>query len=757
MNIRDALFFMLWYNNDMRNYAEVIVDIANSNVDKVFDYIVPEDIMVSRGDRVVVPFSGRVLEGIVIDIKENTDCPEDKLKAILRKMDPEPLITEEQLKLAKYIKYEYRTTFAFALRFMFPAHMRGERVKAKTDRMVRLKDGADIEDEIRLCFTKNGKLKAPKRYAFLNAVKNGELEASKWDSSVISKLIEKGVVEETFNKVYRTPYKGRIIENEIIPKLTDAQQHAVDTITNRISQNKKKTILLHGVTGSGKTEVYIRAVKNAIDMGKTAIILVPEISLTPQLYSRFYARFGNSIAVFHSGLSAGERYDEYMRVKNGEAKIVMGARSAVFMPLENIGLIIIDEEHEESYKADNHPPYHAAEIARIRSDINNCVLVLASATPRIESYMKAEYGIYELLELPERVRGLMLPDIKVVDMRNEIMNGNKSVISGALYSAIKDTLAKKEQIMLFLNRRGYAASVQCAACGAVEMCTHCDIPLKYHRSKGMLVCHYCGRTFKYTKECKTCGEPFVRQIGIGTEKVEKEIKELFPEARVLRMDFDTTREKDAHERIYTAFKNGEADILIGTQMIARGLDFDNVTLAAVISADTMLTYGDFRAEERTFSMIEQVGGRAGRKKPGLVIVQTYNPSHYAVRYAALHDYYGMYKAETAHRQKTGKPPFSKVFRMLFIHDSDKKAEEAMEEAKNDILPLIERYNSDILLFAAKPAPIVRLDGKSRYHIVIKVIANKRTKQIKSALCDIWEKHNGRGVMVSFDTDPNDVN
>ena len=741
----------------MEKFAEVIVDIANSNVDRVFDYLIPEGMCLSRGDRVVVPFSGRVIEGIVTDIKDNTDCPADKLKTVARKMDEAPLITEEQLKLAKYIKHEYRTTLAFALRFMFPAHMRGERVKDKTERMIRLSSGADADEELRMCFTVNKKLKAPKRHKLITLLKEGDLRAADCDSAAVSDLIKRGIAQEYFVKVNRTPYKGRLFENEVIPSLTDAQQYAVDSITERVKNGAKKTVLLHGVTGSGKTEVYLRAVKNTLDMGKTAIVLVPEISLTPQLYARFYARFGGNIAVFHSGLSQGERYDEYMRVKSGEAKIVMGARSAIFMPLKNLGLIIIDEEHESSYKADNHPPYHAADIARIRSDINNCVLVLASATPRIESYMKAEYGIYDLIEMPERVRGLMLPEIKIVDMRNEVMNGNASVISGALYNAVKETLAKKEQVMLFLNRRGFAASVQCAACGAVEMCTHCDIPLKYHREKDKLVCHYCGRTFDYSRNCRSCGEPFMRRVGIGTERVEKEIAELFPAARILRMDFDTTREKEAHERIYTSFKNGEADILIGTQMIARGLDFDNVTLAAVILADTMLTYGDFRAEERTFSMIEQVGGRAGRKKPGTVIVQTMNPAHYAIKYAAEHDYYGMYKAETDHRRKTGKPPFSRVFRLLFTHDRDARAEQAMEACKTDILPLIERYKSDILLFAAKPAPIVRLDGKSRYHIILKVIANKNTKHIREELGDIWEKHSRDGVMVSFDTDPNDVN
>lgn len=741
----------------MEKYAEVIVDIANSNVDRVFDYRVPDGMEAARGCRVRVPFNRKMTEGCIIGLKDETDCPPDKLKSIDSLIDDGPIITEEQLKLAEYVRKEYRTTLAFALRFMFPAHMRGQRIHDKKMRMIALTEGCDIEELKRACYTKDGsKVKAKNRLSVLERLETGDAPSRELDAAAVRALIESGAAYAYEVDDFRTPYKTVLAEKHDVT-LTDAQKYAVERITECVAAQEKKTILLHGVTGSGKTEVYIRAIDNTLAMGKSVIVLVPEISLTPQLFSQFAACFPGRVAVFHSGLSAGERYDEWRRVRSGEAQIVLGARSAIFMPLENLGLIIIDEEHEQSYKADNHPPYHAADIARMRSSITNCVLVLASATPRIESYMKARLGIYELISMPERVRGLMLPDIRIVDMRDEILRGNKSVISGELYAAMKQTLERGEQALLFLNRRGYSASVQCTSCGNVVMCSHCDIPLKYHRAQNAMMCHYCGRAFPFSKVCDKCGKPFVKLVGVGTELVEQQVKELFPEAGVLRMDFDTTRAKEAHQNIYTAFKNHEADILIGTQMIARGLDFDDVTLAAVISADTMLSYGDFRAEERTFSMIEQVGGRAGRKKKGQVIVQTYNPAHYAIRFAAEHDYCGMYEREISERRVSGKPPYSQVFRLLFAHENEQKAEELLRSVEQEILALIEGYQSDILLFVAKPAPVVRLDGKARYHILLKVLRNKRTKEIRQKLYDIWECNNKKGVQVSFDIDPNDVN
>ncbi|MBQ9942311.1 MAG: primosomal protein N', partial [Christensenellaceae bacterium] len=450
---------------------------------------------------------------------------------------------------------------------------------------------------------------------------------------------------------------------------------------------------------------------------------------------------------------------EWRRVKTGQAKVVVGARSAIFLPMEDLGLIILDEQHEQSYRADNHPPYHAAEIAAMRSRLCGATVVLASATPLVEDYMRAEHGIYELVRMPSRIGDLPLPAIRVVDMKGEFVKGNRSQISGPLHAALAETLEKGEQALLFLNRRGYAAGVICPSCGQVRMCTHCDVPLKYHKDKEALLCHYCGRSVPFTKRCPNCGEPFARLTGTGTQQLEEQIHKFFPRAKTLRMDFDTTRAKDAHQRIYDAFKKGEADILIGTQMIARGLDFDKVSLAAVISADSLLSAGDYRAEERTFSMIEQVAGRAGRKKPGKVIVQTYNPEHFAITAAANHDYEGFYRQEIAFRQVSCKPPFSRFFRLVFTHADEKKAENACRQAEIALKEMLKPHKSAIILFVAKEAPVARLDGKSRYHLLIKAKKTGQTAQIKKLVAQAAEQvsRSCRGVTVGFEVDPFDMN
>ncbi len=743
----------------MSIYAKVIVDIANTNVDRIFEYRVPDGINVFIGGRVRVPFRSSLIEGCVLGLTKKPDYDISKIKDIVELIDEEPILTEEQVKLAQLIKSEYRTTLAFALRLMYPAAMRGQRVKEKKIMMAALNQDADVEALKRQCYAKNGALKAKNRLRTIETLEKGEAPLSILDRAAVKKLIEMGAASEFLKEEHRTPYLGLKEPKRKEFALNDEQKNAVDRITKRVEEGEKQTILLHGVTGSGKTAVYIESIKRTLEMGKTALVLVPEISLTPQLYSILYSYFKDDIAVFHSGLSDGEKYDEWRRILNGEARIVVGARSAVFMPLKDLGLIIIDEEHEPSYRADNHPPYHAADIARWRSALNSCVLVLASATPRVESYARADIGMYELISMPHRVRGLNMPEMCVVDMRNEILLGNERTISGKLYKEMKNTLDSANQVMLFLNRRGYAASVQCLKCGAVEMCENCDIPLKLHRQNGkdVLMCHYCGRIYAFQGRCKACGSRFVRTVGSGTQKVEDEINELFPDARILRMDFDTTRKKDSHRRIYECFKDGGADILIGTQMIARGLDFDGVTLAAIINADTMLTYGDYRAEERTFSMIEQVGGRAGRKKPGKVIIQTYDPSNYAIQFALNHDYIGMFHKEMEERRRLIKPPFSTIYRFVFTSKSESMAQALCLEVQKRVNALINGVKNDILLFVAKPAPIDKLDGQSRYHIVLKVIKNSSTKFLRASLYDIWEKIKKRGVTVLLDVDPFDIN
>ena len=748
------------YNIDMKqSYAKVIVDITHTNVDRIFEYSIPVDMHLIPGVRVHVPFSTRTIEGMVLGFTDSPECRADKIRPVIDIIDPEPIVTEEQIKLCELMRREYRTTLAFALRLMYPAAMRGARIKEKSIRMIRLLPDVDIDALTSDCYTKNGKLKAKNRLDVINVLKDGPAPSAELDNAAVRRLIELGAAEEFFLEKLRRPYETLCDISELDIEYTPSQKNAIDTINARVAAGEKKTILLHGVTGSGKTEVYIAAVKNALLLKKSALVLVPEISLTPQLLSIFRAHFGQRIAVFHSGLSDGEKYDEWRRVMRGEADIAVGARSAVFLPLKNLGLIIIDEEHEQSYRADNHPPYHAADIARWRSALNGGVLVLASATPRIESYARAKLGMYELIEMPERVRGMRLPEMCVVDMRNEILRGNDRTISGALFKELKRTLSRGEQAMLFLNRRGFAASVQCVKCGATMMCTSCDIPLKLHKQDGrdVLMCHYCGRIFPFERICPSCGSRFVRSVGSGTQRVEDELAELIPDARILRMDVDTTRKKDAHRQIYESFRAGEADILIGTQMIARGLDFDNVTLAAVINADTMLSYGDYRSQERTFSMIEQVGGRAGRKKPGKVIIQTYDPTNYAIRFAVEHDYKGMYEREMSERKRLIRPPFSTIYRLVFTGKNLERVSGLCMELEKQIKPLLKGMENDILIFTAKPAPIDKLDGQFRYHILLRVIKNERTRPLKGMLYDIWEKCGKGGVSVSLDIDPFDIN
>lgn len=742
----------------MKRYAEIIVDVAHSNVDKIFDYLLPDGMQVLPGSRVFVPFGRMTVEGTVLGTKDKSDVPDSKLKCILSKIDEQPLLTGEQIELAKRVRETYRTTLAFALRLMYPADMRGGRVEKRTVKLVRVKDEAKLSKMRSACFTKSGAIRAKNRLKTIDTLSKGETPLAVLDRLSVKKLEEAGAVEITEAESLRLPYKDLAYKQYDEVKLTQGQKNAVQKINELVDSQKRHTALLHGVTGSGKTEVYIRCIRHALQKGKTAIILVPEISLAPQLYSTLVSVFGDEIAILHSGLSAGERYDEWRRLRYGGAKIAMGARSAVFAPLENIGLIIIDEEHEQSYRADNHPPYHAADIARIRVYLNSSVLVLASATPLVEDYLKAKMGVYELIEMPQRVRGLDLPKTQIVDMKREFIKGNRTAVSAELYREIDGVLKRGEQALLFLNRRGYSGSVHCPACGHVRKCSHCDIPLKYHKDKNALVCHYCGRMFPFSNICPDCGDPYVRLVGVGTQQLETQVKELFPSARVLRMDFDTTRRKDSHEKIYTQFKNGQADILIGTQMVARGLDFGRVTLAAVISADGMMTQGGYRASEMTFSMIEQVAGRAGRSTAGKVIIQTYNPDDFAVKCAARHDYAAFFKGELEYRKLALAPPYSKMFRLLFTHKNAEKAEALCLETENLLKDVLKSYESDIILLTAKNAPVTKLDGRSRYHILLRVKTTERSKEIKRVLQDIWEEIRGKSdVLVSMDIDPYDVN
>ncbi len=502
--------------------------------------------------------------------------------------------------------------------------------------------------------------------------------------ATLKSLLDKGVIKEFEKEVYRDPLQAEDIQRSEPLVLTDAQAQVMEPVAKAIAEEQHQMMLLHGLTGSGKTELYLQAISAVLAKNQEAIMLVPEISLTPQMVTRFKARFGELVAIMHSGLSNGEKYDEWRKIHRKEVKVVVGARSAVFAPFTNIGIIIIDEEHETSYKQEETPRYHTRDVAQYRGERHRAPVILGSATPSIESYARAKKGVYQLLSLTERVNGRPLPDVEVVDMRQELRNGNRSMFSLALTEAISDRLEKKQQTVLFLNRRGYSTFVMCRDCGYVASCNHCDISYTYHRKGNSLKCHYCGDEQPMPETCSECGSDHIRFFGSGTQKVEEELAKQFPEARVIRMDVDTTRKKGAHKQLLDAFGQGKADILLGTQMIAKGLDFPKITLVGVLAADSMLHIPDFRSAERTFQLLEQVAGRAGRDElRGEVLVQSYTPEHYSIQLVKEHDYEQFVAKEMQSRKIGGYPPY---YFMALLTISDTELASVMQTSqKNNAL------------------------------------------------------------------------
>lgn len=717
-------------------YAKVIIDIIHSDVDRVFEYLVPNDMTLEIGFRVHVPFgrANTLREGYVIGLSESCEFQGEGIKSIKNVLSDFAALTPGQISLAGVMRRYYHTTLAVALRLMFPAEMRGGRIGDKLEReLVFSLTEEQFNEAIRSLMSSDGKPKAPKQLDVLNAMRTYRtLKASALEdvvpgsASARDALVKKGLLLSRTVETLRHPRKTALREDDF--DLTEDQLSAANTI---LSETGK--YLLHGVTGSGKTEVYIHIVRDCLIRGKSAIVLVPEISLTPQLVSMFERRIGQEIAVYHSTLTAGERYDEWKRMATGRAKVVIGARSAVFAPLRDVGVIIIDEEHETSYKSDMHPKYTAHEVARMRANIEGASLVLASATPSVESYIKAKNGIYKLIRMPNRLFGLQLPAVDIVDMRDEVVSGNKTLFSGLLHQEISNALYHKKQVMLFINRRGYSTFVMCRGCGYVEYCDNCEVTMTYHASKGVLMCHYCGRTRRLRDVCPECGKPYLKHYGIGTQQVEEQTKAHFPEARVLRMDLDTTRGKDAHLNIYEQFKRGDADILIGTQMIAKGLDFERVTLVGVVAADNSLYIPDFRSPEKTFELLEQVAGRAGRKDPGKVVVQTYSPDHYAIDYARRHDFEGFFEEEMNVRRSALLPPYSVFFRFVFTG----KSEDAVISACQDFVKGFKDAFSDefdkLLLFDSGEAPVKKIQGRTRWQVLIKVLNDASLAQFRKRL------------------------
>lgn len=628
--------------------ANVLVELSNRNIDKTFTYNIPNELenLIKVGIRVLVPFGKQTLEGFVLSISENTNS-EIELKDIIKPIDDEVILNEELLELGKFIKRKTLSTLISAYQVMLPKALKADK-KTKINKSY--ESNIIIKDEKLL---KDYKL-TDKQKIIIDEIRNGKNDKKHLKdlaTSSLTTLLNKGILEEVLSEKYRLSIENKKEYKKV--ELNDEQKNAVNTVLSDL--DKSNTYLLYGVTGSGKTEVYMEIIDAMLLQGKTAIVLVPEISLTPQMVERFSSRFKENIAILHSRLNDGEKYDEYRKIARGEVKIVIGARSAIFAPLKNIGVIIVDEEHTTSYKQESTPKYNAIDIAVERAKYHNAQVVLGSATPTLESFAKVIKGIYKLIELKKRANNKALPTVTLVDMNKEKNRNNH--FSKTLIQEIQNTLDRKEQVILLLNRRGYSSFVTCSNCGYVSKCPNCDITLTYHKTSDMERCHYCGYATKRKEVCPECHEKAIEQLGYGTEKIEEELKSLF-NARVIRMDLDTTGTKGAHEKIISAFRNQEYDILLGTQMIAKGLDFANVTLVGVINADTSLMIPNFRSSEYTFDLLSQVSGRSGRgEKKGTVIIQTFNQDHYAIKLAKTHDYMAFFREEMKIRKTLQYPPY----------------------------------------------------------------------------------------------------
>ncbi len=713
----------------------VLVELSNKNIDRIFEYNVPEELasLIKIGIRVLVPFGKMELEGFVLEIKKEKDTDKE-LKSIIDVVDSNIVLNEELLELGKWMSEDTLSTLISCYQVMLPKALKaknGSNVSIRFDTFYKLNNDINID---KLNDTQ-------KRIIDLVKEKGIVLKKDLVDISLssLNTLVKKGYLLEEKKEHYRVLYKDKEIVKKI---LTDLQQKVVNEVIN----GKNQTYLLYGVTGSGKTEVYMEIIDHYLNMGKTSIVLVPEISLTPQMVNRFRERFGDKIAALHSALSDGEKYDEWRRICRGEASIVIGARSAIFAPLSNIGVIIVDEEHSDSYKqSDPNPRYHARDIAIKRSLHHNCSVVLGSATPSLESMARAQKGVYKYLELPERVNGKSLPEIEIVDMNHE-MKKVRGHFSNKLIDEIGKRLEKREQVILLLNRRGYSSFVTCKNCGFTFKCPNCDITLTYHKSSNTLRCHYCGYGEKVYQECPECKEKALNNLGVGTQKIEEELQELYPMAKILRMDYDTTSRKGMHEEMIDAFKNHEYDILLGTQMVAKGLDFSQVTLVGVINADTSLNIPDFRSSENTYSLLSQVAGRSGRaEKEGRVIIQTFNPDHYAIRYTAKQDYLAFYNEEMRLRRELKYPPY---YYLCNIRISGKNALYLFDEAMK-IKRSLERNLNSVIILGPNSGNLFRINNIFRYQIIIKYKTDKELREILSKIIEHYKSNQKLKIDIDF--------
>ena len=725
-------------------FAKVIVDVLHSEVDKVFDYSIPEGLSVTAGMRVTVPFACRFIDGIVIKTSAVASFDETKIKPIKSVLDEMPAITKECLYLAEEISKRYFVTKAQALRLFIPTEMRRGTVKESVKKYAFLTDKNDYEN------IKKSAIKQKLIIEYLGGYGKTEVAriAELFGRSSLNSLVEKGYVQIVEEKVARKPYQ-LLKQEEKKVNLTIHQERAIESITT-----SNNPTLIFGVTGSGKTEVYLNMIERTLAQGKTAIMLVPEIALTPQMLKQLRVKFGDTCAILHSGLSAGEKFDEWWRLRTGEARIAIGARSAIFAPLENLGLIVIDEEHDSSYQSETAPRYQTITLAELRANYNGAKLILGSATPSIETYLKGVNGEYNLVEMPERINKRPLPEVSIVDMKREVRRGNSSNFSGLLKTELQEVLDNGKQAIIFLNQRGYSKSVICTDCGYVPKCENCDISLTYHAEEGVLKCHYCNAKYKMIETCPNCGSKYLRYGGIGTERVVLELKKLFPSAKIVRMDRDTTSNKEGHNEILEEFSSKNADILVGTQMIAKGHDFPSVTLVGILDADMSLYFSDYRSAERTFQLITQVAGRSGRAEDiGKVILQTYQPENTVINYAVNYNYKKFFEYELSLRQATSFPPFTDIVRILVSGEDEEKTVKTLKEVYEGLNAVYLENKSEFKFFGCMKSPIKRIQNKIRYQVLMKIV---KDSPLKDRVCLLASKIKEKGVFVSIEVNPNNL-
>ena len=735
--------------------VEIIINTNVKTLNKTFDYNVPDDLEPKLGDRVYVHFGNqkKLDEGIIIGFKDKSEY---KLKDIVKIQKDN--ISENRIKLAQWMSNRYFCNLSECLKLMLPPGTgnkeESKRIKEKTLNVYSLsKTIAEIETDIENKLIRGNKQIDVLRLLYDNQIMSfQDIEImAKASSATVKTLVDKGYLKQSEKQIERDPFQEKEIQKTNELKLNIEQQDAYCSI------DKPGEYLLHGITGSGKTEIYLQLIKRELENGKTAIVLVPEISLTPQTIDRFTSRFGKEkIAVLHSKLSNGERFDQWNKIKEGKAQIVIGARSAIFAPIKNLGIIIIDEEHDSSYQSESTPQYDALEIARKIADEENIKLVLGSATPDTRTYKNALEGKISLIELTKRANNARLPEVEIVDLRDELANGNHNMISTKLKNEIQKNIESKNQTILFLNRRGFSNFIMCKTCGNVIKCKRCDISMTYHKDEHKLKCHYCGLEEQVPNKCPNCGSKELKYSGAGTQKLEEEVHKLFPNASTIRMDIDTVTKKHSHEDILTKFKEDKIDILIGTQMIVKGHDFPKVTLVGVISADNALNIGDYRASEITFQVLTQVAGRAGRgEQNGKVIIQTYNPDHYAIECAKEQDFKKFYQIESKIRKTLKYPPFCDIivldFSSLNKHEIQRDTKKLHQYLKNRIIN--EKFG--VLLYSPLPCPVEKINDRYRWRIIIKCIYDeKMNKLLKETLEEFYKfKTNTR---LSIKQNPNNM-